>query len=186
MAGFFNSFVHSNETTSLDVEDGGQIEVKAGGTIIVDDSGTVSVASGGLLSVSTGGMFSMPVTVSTGGATTDLCTTLPNYGFSHLAHDNTIREYYHLAAPTRPGLLKILHSEGAAATTGKTLIYFSSGVTLQTTGSSSGLEWLHISSTQTTLPQSITMVSLSTSLWRAIAWNTTDILSLRSTQGSSS
>lgn len=142
-------------TGAITVESGGNVDVT--GTLTAKSSGVLNVDSGGAITIDDGGHLAMPITTQ---STTS--GTITNFGLTTIG--TTIASAYTLAAPTRPGLEKIIICTVHGATTVSQVVTTNStAVTI--VSSSNGSSIIRRTMTFTNGGQCVTLVSESTSAW---------------------
>jgi hypothetical protein len=147
MGSNYGSKVHFNESTSFDVDSGGQVVFAEGATL------------------------SMPVLGTTVFASTDVITgtTLPNTGVVLLTQNHTteLHRKFTVKAPVKGCRLDVIVA--STASTGVSIqMYLGSGVGVLSTGTTSK-EWIIASSDNSpSTYRSLSLVGLSTSLWGCV------------------
>jgi hypothetical protein len=157
MGSNYNNKVHFNDSTSLDVDSGGQIIVAAGGNVLVGSYGVVS----------------MPVLGSTVNTSTDVVTgtTLFNNGIVLLTQNSATTTFRLLTvkAPVKGCYLDIIIAS-TANTDNQVEINLGTGVgVLPCLASTTSKQYiLATSDGGTTQPRQINLVGVSTALWAIV------------------
>jgi hypothetical protein len=152
MGSNYNSKVHFNDSTSLDVDSGGQINVAAGGNVLVGSYGVVS----------------MPVLGSTVNTSTEVVTgtTLFNTGVVLLTQDSATTTFrlFTVKAPVKGCYLDIIIPT-TSNTDNQCQFNMGTGIGIQPFAASTSKQYLLATSDGANSPREIALVGLSTTLW---------------------